>query len=398
MFLSHAFLKVLGPGLFGAWLCVVGVSASLADEVNRPATELEVLKKKIERLQKQMASRRKEESSALSDLDSSEREIAKLDQTHERLVAQAKSESVKLESLSNEWLSLTQNDVRSKDAFQALLRSGYILNRQGGMRLFFDGKDPAEVGRSLTFYRYLIEARQDQIKALADRQRQIQELSASLERQKSRTREGLEALDQSRALLVKKKAERKHQLAKIQRSLSQDVQVQKRYIERETELQALLKQINPSTSETGNSTDDGGQVDGREEGGGFAGRQGLLPMPLEAPIRHLFGSKKAESGVVWKGLMIAADEGQEVSAIHDGQVVYADWFGGYGQLVVLDHGDGYMSLYGHNQRLYVELGDRVTRQERIASAGQTGGLIQPGLYFEIRQRGEAVDPLEWCLL
>ena len=148
MFLSHAFLKVLGPGLFGAWLCVVGVSASLADEVNRPATELEVLKKKIERLQKQMASRRKEESSALSDLDSSEREIAKLDQTHERLVAQAKSESVKLESLSNEWLSLTQNDVRSKDAFQALLRSGYILHRQGGMRLFFDGKDPAEVGRS----------------------------------------------------------------------------------------------------------------------------------------------------------------------------------------------------------------------------------------------------------
>ena len=108
------------------------------------------------------------------------------------------------------------------------------------------------------------------------------------------------------------------------------------------------------------------------------------------------GLRRRGCGLKWEGLMFEAAEGEEVVAIYPGQVVFSDWFRGYGQLLVLDHGDGYMSLYGHNRLLRADIGASVKAGEGIGEAGSTGGLSRPGLYFEIRHNGKPRDPLEWC--
>ena len=132
--------------------------------------------------------------------------------------------------------------------------------------------------------------------------------------------------------------------------------------------------------------------------GGFADHKGNMSLPTQAEILNRFGDKKLDSGLNWEGLMFGVQAGQPVAAIYPGQVVFSDWFRGYGQLLVIDHGNGYMSLYGHNQQLSVQSGNMVDAGELIAYAGSTGGLSKPGLYFEIRYNGVPDNPLNWCQL
>jgi septal ring factor EnvC (AmiA/AmiB activator) len=125
-------------------------------------------------------------------------------------------------------------------------------------------------------------------------------------------------------------------------------------------------------------------------------RRGQLDLPISGDIRHRFGERKLNGRVRWDGLMIEAPSGTKVKAIHYGRVVFADWLRGFGLLIILRHSDGFMSLYGHNQVLYPEVGDWVVAGQTISEVGQSGGQAQSGSYFEIRDQGAPVDPLLWC--
>jgi septal ring factor EnvC (AmiA/AmiB activator) len=122
---------------------------------------------------------------------------------------------------------------------------------------------------------------------------------------------------------------------------------------------------------------------------------GRLRLPVTGQLLHRFGSRRAEGGTVWKGLFIRADEGSEVRALAAGRVVFADWLRGFGNLLIVDHGDDWLSVYGNNQSLFRQVGDAVKPGETIAAVGNTGGNAQSGLYFELRQQGRAIDPLRW---
>ena len=121
-----------------------------------------------------------------------------------------------------------------------------------------------------------------------------------------------------------------------------------------------------------------------------------MPWPIEGEILHHFGTTKKNNGLKWDGVLIKANQGSDVKAISNGKVVYSDWFRNLGLLVILEHGDGYMSLYGHNEALLKNQGDWVLTGETIATVGDSGGQIQPGLYFEIRKKGIPVNPVKWC--
>jgi septal ring factor EnvC (AmiA/AmiB activator) len=125
---------------------------------------------------------------------------------------------------------------------------------------------------------------------------------------------------------------------------------------------------------------------------------GRWRLPVQGRLIARFGSPKEIGDLRWRGIFLATPEGQEVKAVTRGRVAYADWLRGFGLLVVLDHGGGLMTLYGHNQSLYKGVGDRVEAGEAIAASGNTGGPAQPGLYFEIREYGEPRNPLDWCRL
>jgi septal ring factor EnvC (AmiA/AmiB activator) len=128
----------------------------------------------------------------------------------------------------------------------------------------------------------------------------------------------------------------------------------------------------------------------------FAALKGKLPWPLAGRTVVRFGSRRRPSGLRWDGLVIAAPLGTEVRAVHRGRVAFSDWLRGFGLLLILDHGDGYMTLYGYNQSLFKEVGEWVETGEPVALAGRSGGRLSPGVYFGIRVHGKPVNPIKWC--
>jgi len=135
------------------------------------------------------------------------------------------------------------------------------------------------------------------------------------------------------------------------------------------------------------------EIDKRET---FGKRRGRLKWPVKGKVKRLFGKSRQAANLKWKGVLIASTEGREVKAISHGRVAYADWLRGYGMLVIIDHGDGYMTLYGYNQALYKETGDWVEEGEVIATVGRSGGQLKSGLYFEVRVKGKPSNPIKWC--
>ncbi len=122
-----------------------------------------------------------------------------------------------------------------------------------------------------------------------------------------------------------------------------------------------------------------------------------MPWPLEGPHLNRFGERHSLGDLTWEGVTIGASAGENVRAIHQGRVIFADWFTTSGLLLIIDHGDGYMSLYAHNQELYKTVGEWVAAGDVVAAAGNTGGQREPSLYFEIRRNGRAENPVNWCI-
>ncbi|HWV17945.1 MAG TPA: peptidoglycan DD-metalloendopeptidase family protein, partial [Rhodocyclaceae bacterium] len=131
--------------------------------------------------------------------------------------------------------------------------------------------------------------------------------------------------------------------------------------------------------------------------GDFAGLRGKLRLPVRGEVANRFGAQRAE-GTSWKGLFVRAAEGAEVKSVAAGQVVFADWLRGFGNLLIIDHGDGFLTVYGNNESLFRQAGDKVKGGEAVASVGNSGGNPESGLYFELRHQGQALDPLKWVSL
>ena len=161
----------------------------------------------------------------------------------------------------------------------------------------------------------------------------------------------------------------------------------KKLVANEQLLQQLLKEIRKimPTMLT--------EIDKRET---FGKRRGRLRWPAIGKVKKLFGKPRQAANVKWNGVLIPGKEGNNVRAISHGRVAYADWLRGYGMLIIIDHGDGYMTLYGYNQALYKETGDWVEEGEIVATVGRSGGQKKSGLYFEVRVKGQPSNPAKWC--
>jgi septal ring factor EnvC (AmiA/AmiB activator) len=143
----------------------------------------------------------------------------------------------------------------------------------------------------------------------------------------------------------------------------------------------------PVRNETVSTSDD--------DGSSFASLKGKLNLPVQGHVSNRFGKAREDTGISWKGLFIKAAEGSEVKSVAGGMIVFADWLRGFGNLLIIDHGGGYMSLYGNNQALLKKVGDEVKRGEVIAAVGNSGGNETHGLYYELRRQSKPFDPLSW---
>jgi len=380
--------KYLRTAVMMAVLMVVPMTVPA--ETNDPATgkaeELRVLRARIEALQKQRERTRDEHDSAGTALREAEREVGRQLAELKRIERQRRAQNRRLGSLQRSARTQRSNLAREREGLARELRLAHTLGDQVPLRLLLNPSDPASLARSRQYAHYLHEARTRQISSASLALSELRQAEQSVTRQLTE----IEQLRQSelghRRSLETARAER----ARVHAQLGRELQGQTRQIERlrrdELELTALIRELSRVSRDEPMAL-----LSGR-----FSEARGRLSLPTRGKIMARFGEPRGQGNIKWKGIFLAAPEGQEVRAVFPGRVLYADWLRGLGLLLVLDHGDGYMTLYGHNQSLYRTLGEHVAAGQAIASVGATGGPTRTGLYFEVRHDGEPRDPLRWC--
>ncbi|MBK1726204.1 murein hydrolase activator EnvC family protein, partial [Halorhodospira neutriphila] len=244
---------------------------------------------------------------------------------------------------------------------------------------------PAAAQRLLVYYDYLHEARGERIAAAAAELRRLAELRRRLRGELERL-ERLEAeLAERREGLAERRAERRSRRQALERRIAERGEAAERLEEQVAEQEALLERLRGRLADI---------PEGIGAGRGLGEARGELPWPVQGPLEARFGDPRG-GGLKRKGIIVAAEPGTDVQAVAAGRVVFSDWLRGLGLLVIIDHGDGYLTLYGHNQALYVEVGEWLEAGDLLGSVGSSGARGEPGLYFGVRHGGEPENPLAW---
>ena len=343
------------------------------------------LRTQISALQKRMAQQTSESNALENQLREADVRISELDKSLQRFEQSIAADLTKLQALKTEQQALQEQLSQEQGAMDAELQNLWTLQQGGGLRVLFSDQSLDRLARNLTYYRRLLETRQKSIQkfsALLDRvlrnAEAIQNTQAQLAEQRATTAS-------QRQQLVALQASRRGTLADIRQSLNTDTE-RKRKLEADAKQLAILLQDLRTTLE---------ELDTPSSYIAFEKARGDMPMPVAGKVANRYGGQKPIGDLRWRGWTIPAAEGADVSAIHHGRVVYADWLRGQGLLLIVDHGGGYLSLYGHNRSLQREVGDWVAPGDAIATVGSSGGAEYPGLYFEIRHNGEPVNPGVW---
>ncbi|MBL0475155.1 murein hydrolase activator EnvC [Aeromonas veronii] len=367
---------------------------------------------------------------------------AKLNQTRQQL----KQNQQTLATLQKDKLALEVQAKHQKQLLAKQAESAFQAGNHDYLKLLLNQQDPAKLSRSLDYYDYLNKARIEAIDALratrdklaknqqatketetrlqtllAEQQEHHQTLLASQQsrakvrnqlqqsvqddeqkltklvkaekalkarleelRRKREEQERRERAERERLAKLKAEQERQRKLAEQRRAEQQRLAAQQNKTVKPAE---PAEEVASSKPERGSGISSAGHYNGLKT-------NGSLRWPVQGPILISYGSPRTAQ-LKWKGTLIGASEGTQVKAVAPGQVVYADWLDGFGMLLVIDHGKGYMSLYGHNQSLLRQVGQNVEQGEPVALVGDSGGQDRPGLYFEIRYQGEAINPTKW---
>lgn len=385
-------------------LCVsLLVGPTLAAPDNRQE-ELKDLRARIQALQKEVEQASENRSEAADALKKSERRISDVNRSLRELEQRQGSLSQHLKQLERD-TQTTRADIADQQARLAeLLRQRYIHGGNDAIKLMLNGQNPAESARHLEYYGYIGRARSQLIREYQASLARMQELEATM-RQKQADLEQVkrDRVEQKKSLETEK-AERRELLYRLSTQIRRQrneintlVQDEKRLtqlIERLARLAAARKAAKPGVApKPGEKVER--VADASLAGLNFAGLKGKLALPVAGEILHRFGQQRPGGGPAWRGVFIRARQGQEVRAVGTGKVAFADWLRGFGNLLIIDHGDGFLSLYSNNESLYKQPGDPVRAGDVVATVGATGGQDEPGLYFELRRQGKPFDPMEW---
>ena len=400
----------------------------LAANENTAGEELELLRGKIDGLQQRLGQARQQTSTISETLENIEKETLRLNLERKKLNERLETLTVRRMQQNVSLFKLNQQLDVAKSRIDDLARTSFMLAQTDGLKLVLNEGDSSEKLRSLVLLRYMVASSNQSIAEIHKLQQQHKQALAGLESQQQKMDQVLKKLNQNAKNLKSQSRDRKEKRVLLQNQVEKDQNQVEVFRQREKELEILLTALRQASLEnrssekfsrqtpeqsdkhqiaakqTESSKEVGSLADSQPNEAvqlnftGFGKNKGKLEMPVKGELRKKFGQVRPESGLKWDGLMLDVPLGETVTAIYGGQVVFSDWFGSFGQLLVIDHGEGFMSLYGHNQVLHVALGGKVQVGQRIASAGNTGGLQRPGLYFEIRDNGIPADPLQWCRL
>ena len=352
-------------------------------DAKKAEADLKAVRSEIERITREVSTEQVERDRLTSELRSAELSVGQArgslaDVRHERAEAAARRSALAAEKQARE-KQLADN----REALAGQMRAAYLIGRQEPLKLLLNQRDPELAGRMFAYYGYFGHARAGQIKLIEDDVTRIAQLQDELEAQDAKLAELEKQQRVELAALEQARTQRSHVLADLEAQSKSRAQYLERLRSQQAGLEKLLRELRTAMERY--------PVEGNDA---FARLHGKLAWPVSGHIVAHFGDARA-GGVHWDGVVVATERGTPVKAVFEGRVIYADWLPGLGLLTIVDHGDGYLSLYGHNDRLYKAAGEHVAAGDTIAAAGDSGGSSRPELYFEIRKAGKPVDPRPW---
>jgi septal ring factor EnvC (AmiA/AmiB activator) len=428
-----------------ALICLLN-PAFADDDRAQTQKQLDATRQDITELKKALSQLQEEKSGVQKDLRSTETQMGKLEKQVEALQKELKKSESELQRLDQEKKKLQSARVEQQRLIAIQARAAYQSGRQEYLKLLLNQQNPEKFARTLTYYDYLSQARLEQLRNFNETLRQLAGVEKDIDLQQAQLLVQKSSLDDQKAQLDTVRQERQVALAKLNQDYkARDQKLQSRQQDqadltkvlktieetlarqareaeearqkallaqqeaekRQREQEALAK--NRAKDDAKDNSDEaprrpakapGAMVSstGQSYGGPFEQARGKLPWPVDGRLLARFGESRGDDErTKWDGVMISAAAGSQVRAVHGGRVVFADWLRGAGLLVILDHGNGYLSLYGHNQSLLKEAGDVVKAGDAISTVGNSGGgQDTPALYFAIRQQGRPSDPAQWC--
>jgi septal ring factor EnvC (AmiA/AmiB activator) len=366
--------------------------------------ELQQLRNRIQTLQKELTDKEESKSETADALRESEQAIIAANRKLAALTQEQNQASGKLSELKAQTRQVARDIEVQQSRLSKLLYRHYLEG--GGQReylsLLLSQRVPDEIARNLHYYVYLSRARMEDIDALRVN---LQRLDALTLHGREKTVE-IAAIQAKQAGYKKSLERQKTEHAKLLAQISLEVDQQRREISKlkrdEDRLTRLVDKIakmlarKKRTARSGPAPLSNERLpDASTHGGPFLSLKGRLSLPVRGELVNRFGSPRANGGITWKGLFIRSASGEHVKAIAGGRVVFADWLRGFGNLMIIDHGGSYMSLYGNNETVSKKVGDSVQSGDTIATVGNSGGDPDSGLYFELRHQGKPFDPLNW---
>ena len=413
------------------------LSPAFADERAQTQQQLDATRQDIAELKKTLGKLQAEKSGVQKDLKATETDIGNLEKQVEALQQELKKTEGELERLDTEKKKLQSSRIEQQRLIAIQARSAYQNNgREEYLKLLLNQQNPEKFARTLSYYDYLSKARMEQLRAFNETLRQLANVEQDISRQQEQLLAQRADLDSRRQALEAERGKRQQVLAKLNSDMKdRDKKLQAREQD-QADLAKVLKTIEETLARQAREAEEARKKallaeqeaqkrrqqqalaaqqdseppkkarttlgplvssDSSTYGGAFSAARGKLPWPVNGRLLARFGEARgSDARAKWDGVMISANPGTQVRAVHGGRVVFADWLRGAGLLVILDHGNGYLSLYGHNQSLLKSAGDIVKAGEAISTVGDSGGQDAAGLYFAIRQQGRPTDPSQWC--
>lgn len=356
-----------------------------SDQEQAAKQELKQVKKRIDKLKKVVSRTKTKRSKTEKALKAAEVKIGSTSKQLRKVNQDIKSGQKKLKKLSDEKGQLKVALSRQQNALGDDIRTSYMQGRQEYVKLLLNQEQPEKLARTLRYYDYFHRSRSARIQEFSATLDNIERVTVEINEKKIHLGQLRDRLNDQKLKLQSAQKERKKVLVVLDKELAGSGNKLSKLVSDEQELQALLDAVQQTLDDL---PPDIGKVK-------FRSRKGLLPWPVKGKVAKRFGSRKHRGKMRWKGMVINASNGTDVRAIHHGRVIFSDWMRGTGLLIIIDHGEGYFSLYGHNETLLRDTGDWINAGDVIASVGNSGGQAKSGLYFEIREAGKPANPAHW---
>jgi len=374
---------VIIAGLMGA--AVAGHAQDQNGELTKvKESELEDVRERISGLKKSMDKAAAERDRLAAELQEVEVAISEQRTRIAEIDREQRATTKKKEALDANLAEREAHLDKESVALAAQVRAAYQGGSQEKIRLLLNQRDPAMLGRLMAYYQYLNDYRAENIEAVIAEIRELDVLRAQIAAEAARLGELAKTRYAELTRLNLSQEERATLLASLREKIKSEGQEVERLAAQEKDLTRLIAELTSILSDYPISSEQP-----------FSEHKGKLTWPVAGALMHDFGQPRVGGNMKWNGVVLAAPRGREVRAVYHGRVAFADWLAGMGLLVIVDHGEGYMTLYGYNETILKNAGDWVAPGDVIATVGDSGGQSEAGLYFELRSGTQPVNPRRW---